>query len=173
MRHIESPPVIVTGVRCSAWPLLKAADEAFRDCTQCSSSVYQNLFLFWNHLICNCWILSLTFKKTRRSVLCTWAHLRLKQSILGCEATKWCCRWRLHGPWVWRVRGWEWGPTGGEKNKTLVRGWKRHGKEKKRANLTTLAEWSHDPETMRFSPLVWLQSTEYTFTHTQTHTHAR
>lgn len=32
--------------------------------------------------------------------------------------------------------------------------------------LTTLAVWSHDPDTTRSSVRVWLQSTAYTWTHT-------
>ncbi len=34
----------------------------------------------------------------------------------------------------------------------------------KQTALTTLAVWSHDPDTTRFSPRVWIQSTEYTYT---------
>lgn len=62
--------------------------------------------------------------------------------------------------WVGNKNTWRSGERKTNWEETKI---KKKKKVQKQTELTTLAVWSHDPETMRFSPLVWLQSTEYTF----------
>lgn len=87
------------------------------------------------------------------------------QSNLGCEATKWCCRWPLHDLWGWSAMDWEQGPTDRDKTNMKKTERRRRGEERRNFHLTTFTVWSHDPETIRLSPRVWLQSTVYTCTH--------
>lgn len=47
------------------------------------------------------------------------AHLRLKQSILGCEGTKWCCRRPLRDLWAWSRIGREQRPTEERSRETI------------------------------------------------------
>lgn len=87
------------------------------------------------------------WKQNPAAWVCAWAHLRLKQSIPGCEATKWCCRWPPRDPWVWSATGWERGPTVGGKQKHMaVRGEKkklRGDKDKKKKKSTKTNRTHH------------------------------
>lgn len=60
---------------------------------------------------------------------------------------------------------WEQGPTDGDKTNMKKTERRRRGEERRNFHLTTFTVWSHDPETIRLSPRVWLQSTAYTCTH--------